>query len=110
MDTSIVSLDDFDKILRENQVVLVYFNTSFCNVGEALEPKVKNLVKTNFPKVKYYQVDMNFLPEISAAYSVFVEPTVIVFFEEKETIRKSRNIGISELHEAISRPYQLIFE
>ncbi|MCK5815999.1 MAG: thioredoxin family protein [Flavobacteriaceae bacterium] len=110
MATSITSLDDFHKTLRENQAVLIYFNTSFCNVGEALEPKVKNLVKTHFPKVAYYQVDMNFLPEISTAYSVFVEPTIIVFFEGKETIRKSRNIGVSELHEAISRPYQLIFE
>jgi thioredoxin-like negative regulator of GroEL len=90
--------------------VLVYFNTQSCNVGEALEPKVKHLLNTHFPKINMYTVDLNFSPEIAAYYNAFVEPTILVFFDGKETIRKSRIIGIYELEEAIKRPYQLIFE
>ena len=68
------------------------------------------LLETDFPKMDFYKIDMNFSPEIAAKYSAFVEPTILVFFEGKETIRKSRNIGIHELQSAILRPYKLIFE
>jgi thioredoxin 1 len=107
---TINSLDQLENILQESIAVLLYFSTDSCNVGEALEPKVQQLLKTDFPKMKFYKIDMNFLQEIAAKYNAFVEPTILVFFEGKETIRKSRNIGIHELQSAILRPYKLIFE
>lgn len=107
---NINSLEHLENILRETKTVLLYFSTNSCNVGEALEPKVYDLLNTNFPKIDFYKVDMNFSPEIAAKYSAFTEPTILVFFEGKETIRKSRNIGIYELQSAILRPYKLIFE
>lgn len=107
---TINSLEQLENILRETSAVLVYFSANSCNVGEALEPKVHELLKTDFPKIAFYKIDMNFSPEIAAKYSAFVEPTILVFFEGKETIRKSRNIGIHELQTAILRPYKLIFE
>lgn len=107
---TINSLEQLENILQENTAVLVYFSTISCNVGEALEPKVQELLNADFPKMAFYKIDMNFSPEIAAKYSAFVEPTILVFFEGKETIRKSRNIGIYELQSAILRPYKLIFE
>ncbi len=107
---TIDSLENLENILRETTAVLIYFSTNSCNVGEALEPKVIHLLNTYFPKMDFYKIDMNFSPEIAAKYSAFVEPTILVFFEGKETIRKSRNIGINELQSAILRPYKLIFE
>ena len=64
----------------------------------------------NFPKIKFLTIDINFSAKIAANYSAFVEPTILVFFEGKETIRRSRNISILELENAINRPYKLIFE
>jgi len=107
---TINSLEHLENILQETTAVLLYFSTNSCSVGEALEPKVRQLLKTDFPKMVFYKIDMNFFPEIAAKYSAFAEPTILVFFEGKETIRKSRNIGIHELQSAISRPYKLIFE
>lgn len=107
---TINSIQQLEDILNSEIAVLLYFNTLSCNVGESLEPKVKNLLTSNFPKISFYTIDINFSPEIAAKYSAFVEPTIILFFEGKETIRKSRNIGIYELQEAIERPYKLIFE
>lgn len=104
------SIEDSEEILLKEPVVLYYFSTTSCNVGEAFEPKVIKLLDENFPKIKFYKIDINFSPEVAANYNAFVEPTIIVFFEGKETIRKSRNIGIYELEDAIKRPYQLIFE
>ena len=107
---TINSVQETQEIISKIDAVLLYFNTNSCSVGEALEPKVLNLVKKNFPKIEYYTVDINFQPEISANYNAFVEPTILVFFDGKETVRRSRNISILELEEAIRRPYQLIFE
>jgi thioredoxin-like negative regulator of GroEL len=104
------NLQTITQFVQNNPAVLLYFSTMSCNVGEALEPKVKDLINTNFPKIKYLAIDLNFSPEVAAAFTAFVEPTVIVFFDGKETIRKSRNIGIYELQQAIERPYKLIFD
>jgi len=107
---TIDSLEYLENILQETTAVLLYFSTDSCIVGEALEPKVRYLLKSDFPKMDFYKIDINFSPKIAAKHSAFVEPTILVFFEGKETIRKSRNIGIQELHSAILRPYQLIYE
>ena len=107
---TINSIQETQEIISNIDAVLLYFNTNSCSVGEALEPKVLNLIKTNFPKIEFYTIDINFHPKISANYNAFVEPTILVFFDGKETVRRSRNISIFELKEAIKRPYQLIFE
>ena len=108
--THINNIEKLEELLKTEEAVLLYFSTTSCNVGEAFEPKVKSLLATNFSKINFYHIDLNFSPEIAANYSVFVEPTILVFFEGKETIRKSRAIGIFELEEALRKPYQLIFE
>jgi len=104
------SIEELEEILKSEIAVLLFFNTISCNVGESLEPKIKNLLNSNFPKLKFYTVDINFSPKVAAKCNAFVEPTLIVYFEGKETIRKSRNIGIYELESLIAKPYQLIFE
>ena len=106
---TINSIEQLEEILRSNIAVLLYFSTTSCSVGEALEPKVRKLIDTDFPNIKFYTIDLNFSPDVAAKYSAFVEPTILVFFDGKETIRKSRNISTYELQEAIDRPYNLIF-
>ena len=107
---TVTTLEEFEKTLNENMGVLFYFSNISCNVGEALEPKVLGLLENNFPKIPFCFVDMNASPEVSAKNSVFVEPTILVFFDGKETIRKSRIISIPDLSNAISRIYKLAFE
>lgn len=106
---TILNLSDFEEIGIKNTGVLCYFSTLSCVVGEALEPKVINLLKNDFPKIPFYFIDINATPKIAAKNSVFVEPTILVFFEGKETIRMSRNISLFELNKAISRIYKLVF-
>ncbi len=98
-----------NKIIKENIGVLLYFSKVTCNVGEALESKIIELLENNFPKIPFYFVDMDKTPDIAATYTVFVEPTVIVVFDGKETIRKSRIFSIAELSDAIKRIYNIAF-
>ncbi len=108
--TTIQRQEELEDIISKNLGVLIYFSSAACNVGVAFEPKVKRLLEEEYPKIQFYHVDMNQTPAISAKYSVFVMPTIIIFFDGKEAIKKSRHIGIAELSDAIKRPYFLIFD
>lgn len=103
------TLDEMDLALQNDDAFLVYFNSSSCNVGEAIAPKIMNLMSEKFPKMKFYFVDRELSPELSAKYAVFVEPTVLTFFAGKETLRKSRHFSIEEIENSIERPYSLMF-
>jgi len=108
--TIILNEEEFNKIIKENLGVLIYFSRKSCNVGNALEPKVENLLEENYPKIPFYFVDMDKTPIITAKYNVFVEPTILVLFDGKEAIRKSRVFSIEELSNAINRIYKIAFE
>lgn len=107
---TVASEEDLQNIKRENLGVLLYFSRVTCNVGEALEPKVIKMLEDEYPKIPFYFVDMDKTPTISAQYTVFVEPTIIVLFDGKETIRKSRIISISDLSKSLERIYKLAFD
>jgi len=111
MDYKIISTEEeYESIIRDNLGVLLYFSRVSCNVGEALEPKVIKLLNEEFPKIPFYFVDMDKTPTIPVKHSVFVEPTIIVMFDGKETIRKSRIISIGDLSTSIERIYKLAFD
>jgi len=104
------SLNTYENIIETQEVVLCYYSSISCGVAEALEPKVKRLVEEKFPKINYYIINLPFSKEICAKYSVYVEPTILVYFNGKETLRKSRNISILDLDKSIARIYDIFFE
>ena len=110
MFTEIHSFDEFLKLKEEEPAMLAYFSTEICNVCKVLKPKVAELLQAEFPKIKPVYIKSDLLPEVAAQNQVFAAPTILVFFEGREYIRKSRNIGICELQRDIQRPYSMIFE
>ena len=110
MITEIQSYEEFLKLKESEPAILAYFSTDVCNVCKVLKPKVKELIQSEFPKIKTIYIQSDRLPEAAAQNSVFAAPTILVFFGGREYIRKSRNIGISELKQELERPYSLIFE
>lgn len=106
----IQSEEEFSSSLKNNKAVLVYFSTRECNVCKVLKPKIVNLIQDKFSKIKTFYLDCEKFPAIATQNNVFAVPTIIVFFEEKELFRKSRNIGLNKLEEDLERPYSLFFE
>jgi len=109
MITTIKSIKQYNEFIEKNDGVLFYFSHEQCNVCKVLKPKIDELLTNKFPKIKMCYCDTNKLAELAAQNSVFAVPTIIVYFTGKETIRKSRNIGLQELENLISRPYEMIF-
>ena len=103
------SLEELTNTIKEEKALLVYFSHNNCNVCKVLKPKVHDLLKTEFPLMQMYFCNTIETPEIAAQNSVFAVPTLLIFFDGKVFIRKSRNIGIAELKNEIERPYHLMF-
>ena len=49
-------------------------------------------------------------PELAVRHMVFSVPTLIIFFEGRESLRLSRNLSLSELHDKLRRGYRLLFD
>lgn len=109
MPHTITSIEEYHFTIKSNQGVLIYFSHDKCNVCKVLKPKIKELLQKEFPNIKMYYTDTVLYPEIAAQNSVFTAPTILIFFEGKEFLRKSRNVGIEELKKEIERPYNLMF-
>jgi thioredoxin-like negative regulator of GroEL len=92
-----------------NTAVLVYFFNNGCAPCKVLRPKVQVLLETEFPEMQFILIDTENSPSTAAEYGVFSSPTIIVFFENKEYIRESKNISISELQSKIDRFYSMIY-
>lgn len=103
------SLFELKKVIESESGTAVYFSTERCTVCHALLPKMETLFAENFPQIKFIHVEMHKLPDASAHFSVFNAPTLLVFFEGKESYRKSSNMGIGEVFESLRRPYKLLF-
>jgi len=107
---NIQSIHQFDLIMAEHDAVLSYFSTENCSVCKVLKPKIDEMIKVSFPKMKLICIDSDQTPELAAQNRVFAAPTVVVFFAGRETIRKSRAFGLDELRYEIQRPYTMLFE
>lgn len=109
MFTEIHSYEQFIQLKESEPALLAYFSTDACNVCKVLKPKVGELLHYDFPKIKAVYVKTDVVPDVAAQHQIFTVPTILVFFDGRETIRKSRNIGIDELRKEIQRLYSIIF-
>lgn len=103
------TFSEFQNIVESKKAVCFYLSTPECNVCKVLKPKILEMVENNFPEINFCYVDLNEAKEISGQLSVFSVPTILVYFEGKETIRVSRNVHLEELREQIERYYKMIF-
>jgi hypothetical protein len=75
-----------------------------------LKPKVIKLVSEQFPEMDTAWIDIERSPVIAGQNRIFSAPTLLVYFEGKETLRKSRNISLQELETEIGRIYSMMFK
>lgn len=105
----ITSFEEFTNKAQNEEAALFYFSHEDCNVCKVLKPKIAELVWGDFPDIKLFYVDTKNYPDVAAQNSIFTNPVILIYFQGKEFYRKARNIGISELHQTISKPYGIMF-
>ncbi len=102
------TIENINNTIKENLAVLVYFSAPTCNVCHALKPKLIEELDKSFPVFKVESVDISVEENIAPHFGVYAIPTVLIFLDGKEFVRKSRNMSVHELLEEISRPYEIM--
>jgi thioredoxin 1 len=102
---------DADLRLRIGQeaALLAYFSTPECNVCKVIKPKLGALLEAEFPRIARVYVDCAAHPQAAAQFGVFAVPTLVVFFDGRESLRKGRSFGLEALRNELRRPYSLMF-
>ncbi len=110
LENELSTIEEIEKHISEEPAAMVYFYNDNCAPCHSLRPKVINLVKEEFPKMKLAFVNTLKYPELPARFNVFANPTLITFFDGREYKRESKYISIPQLAAEIERPYSLIFD
>ncbi|MBN2598357.1 thioredoxin family protein [Labilibaculum sp.] len=104
-----LSLTELETLKQKKESFYIYFSAPFCGVCEVLSPKLKCMMQEQFPKLKAFHVDNLQQPEIAAQLGLYTNPSLLVYLDGKEVLRRSRSIGVSQVEEEIRRPYLLLF-
>lgn len=105
-----MNTEELQNILKTNDAVMVYFSGKDCGVCQALQPKIKTLFTTSFPKVKQIFIEADTFIQTAREFGIFTLPSLIIFIQNKEFVRESRHISINELETQFSRTYTMFFE
>lgn len=98
-----------EELIDKHPAVIIYFYNTNCSSCNVLKPKVKEMVNSSFPKIFYHEINATEYPSLTSEANVFASPTIIAYFDGKETLRESRFISVSQLGEKIERYYEMLF-
>ena len=103
-----LSVETITQRLHSELAIALYFSAPTCNVCHALKPKLLDAFEENFPQLQVISIDISETPEIASHFSVFTIPTLLVFLDGKEFLRKSRHMSVGEVVSEIRRPYDMM--
>jgi thioredoxin 1 len=102
------ALEAIEHRLHTELALALYFSAPTCNVCHALKPKLTEAFETNFETMQIISIDISETPEIAAHFSVFAIPTLLVYLDGKEFLRKSRHMSVDQVVQEIKRPYDMM--
>jgi len=102
------TIENIETTIKENIAVMVYFSAPTCSVCHALKPKLMEALKENFKEFVVESVDISVEEDIAPHFGVYAIPTVLVYLDGKEFLRKSRHMSVDEVICAIERPYEIM--
>lgn len=103
------SVEALTTFVQGHEAVAVYFSGADCGVCQVMEPKVRELLDSEFPRILFGRVATAEAAELAAQQGVFAVPTLLIFFDGRESFRYARNFSLGQLRQDLARPYQLFF-
>ncbi len=100
--------EEIKNIIRENEIVILYFSNKVCGACEVIRSKVERILES-YEKIKSIEIDGEENIELAAMNDVFSFPLLILYVHGKETMRVGRNVDLIELENSIKRYYEMLF-
>ena len=88
----ILGLDEFNKVIKENTLVLADFYASWCTPCKMQAPILAEFYEEMDKKVKIIKIDVDQNPELASKFGVQSIPTLILF---KGGQIKEKTVGLS---------------
>lgn len=105
----IETLEQLAHCIAEHSALLVWFSTAGCRVCKDLKPRLAALIRETYPRIALFEVDCDRNRATAAQQQVFTVPTLLLFLDGREQLRRSRHISLAELEREIARPYRMLF-
>lgn len=97
-----VTDNDFEQLIKESQVpVLTYFGAEWCLPCKIVSPMIDELASEYEGKIKFAKLDVDKNKEIIKQYKVFSIPTIMIFRDGEEKVRKIGSKYKDELEKVI---------
>lgn len=101
-----MNLDKLTKIIKDEEIVILYVKSKSCSVCTELLPKVGEVAASE--KVKFIDIHIEDNREVGIKYNVFTAPIIIMFAMGKEVYREGRFLRVSELKDKIYKYKNLL--
>lgn len=109
MDKELSQLSQLQEAINNDEAFIAYFYSDNCAPCISLRPKVKEMIENDYTKMNLYFINSEKYPEMRSEFGIFSNPTLLVFFDGKEYLRKSKYVSIPELKQGIQRLYDMMF-
>ena len=105
----IINSDEkLDKLIIEEEMLLVYFGNESCSICVDMKPKVEKMLE-KYPKIKSVEIKIEDNLKITRKHNIFTIPGILMFIDGKETIREARYISIEDMDNRIFRYYNMFY-
>jgi thioredoxin 1 len=94
-------MDGFDRVLRENAVVLIDFYADWCKPCKKMNPIVNRIANENGKKMKLLKVDTDKNDAMTNIFKIESIPTYILFKNGKQVWRGEGEIPEAELRQIL---------
>lgn len=109
MAQQLTSVTSFKEFIGEHPMAAIYFTGPDCGVCTALKPKLFQLFVERFPALAVAEVDCKLHSAVAAQEGVFTIPTLIIYLEGREGLRKVRSFSPGQVEVELARPYSICF-
>ncbi len=102
-----MTLESIEKKLATGNATLLYFSSKNCSVCKSIQPKLEEALQQNYPKIDFIKIQTETNPEIASKFTVFNAPTILLYLDGKEFIRKGGAFSLPVFLEEVERLYKL---
>ncbi|AQP52830.1 hypothetical protein CBF34_07540 [Vagococcus penaei] len=99
----VTELTNLKELIRQEELVMIYFSQPSCSVCHGLKPQVEKRLVKYTEKIKFLEVNVLDIPEVAGEYQIMTIPVILLFYRGSEYMRKARIIPLDDLEKSVQK-------